>query len=60
MTPLFRRSVIMPTAISNTAQKDVKTVGIFTDIETCDTIEESLKSFDEIEALRIKSKREWR
>ncbi len=60
MTPLFKRSVIMLPAASNTTQKDVKIVGLFTELKTCDTIEESLKSFDEIEKLRSHNKREWR
>ena len=60
MTPLYKKRFIMPSAAGSTTQKDVKLVGIFTDIKTCDTIEEALKSFDELEERRRNNRTEWK
>jgi hypothetical protein len=60
MTPLHKKAVIMPSAPNSTTQRDIKTVGFFSELKTCDSVEESLKSFDELEDRRKGNKREWR
>jgi len=60
MTPLYKKRVIMLPSPSSTTQKDVRILGFFTEVKTCDTIEDSLKSFDELEERRKNNKREWR